>query len=118
MATTIQQYALYNEIVATGDTYTQADYVGQTNATAPLQGNNQQCLFIKGASAGVSVKLEVAYHPTSANQLVPPVDADFIAYGTYTTDTVLAIPSINGLWYRFHIINSGAASPITCFLGN
>lgn len=114
----INQYALYNQNMAAGDTYTAPSYIGQSNVQAPLQGYNQLCLFVKGATSTLKAVLQVAYVPCNIQQQPAPTDADFIDYATYAADTVAAIPTLNGLWYRFHIINTGATAAITCHLGN
>lgn len=104
------------EIVANGDTVVSfMHYIGSTNAPVPLITIPTVATFVKGAAVDVTVTLEVAAIPTLTDQSIQPVDADFIVAKTYNADAICTVPSLNGMWIRFRVVNSsGGNATITC----
>lgn len=107
----------YNQSIAVGTTNSVKHFMGSTNGPTPLIANPSLAIFVKGATDDVSVILQAAVVPTPTDQIVTLVDADFIDVKTYAADTVDNIPSLNGMWVRFQVVNSsGSAAPVTCLL--
>lgn len=107
----------YNSDIAIGTNTSFEHFIGDSNSAQSLIANPTQCLFIKGATATLTVKLQAAAPPTPKNQQVVIDPNDWMDIGTYTADTYTTFPSLNGLWVRFQVINSGSGpAPITISL--
>lgn len=112
----------YKESVPAGQSATSfAYYIGGNNADVPaLITNPAMNVAVVGATSTAIVTLQVAVIPTDANQSTPPVDADYFNMTqsdgtaiTYTKNTIQSFNSLNGLWVRFHIDNTGSSSTAT-----
>jgi|GEM_PF-5856767 hypothetical protein len=107
-------FPYYNTEIPVGTQYSWKKFIGGNNTAAPLTGIPTQCLFIKGATATLQVTLQTAAVLTPVDQQVTILDTDWIDKTTYTADTVTDIPTLNGLWVRFKVINSGGSpAPLT-----
>lgn len=107
-------FPFYNTEIDVGTTYSFKKFMGGSNTATPLIANPTQSLFIKGATSTLQVTLQLAAVPTPIDQSVTPLSTDWIDKATYTADTVTTFASLNGLWVRFRVINSGGApAPIT-----
>lgn len=110
------------ESVSVGQTATSfARYIGGSNMDVPpLMTNPIQNITVVGATATATVILQVAVVPTDAQQSTPPQNSDYFPYtdttGTainFTKNTILPVLSLNGLWVRFFIDNTGGSSTAT-----
>lgn len=107
----------YNTSIAAGATvYSSQIYQGESNVSMPTVGQPAICIFTQGASDGLTVVLQAAATPNGARQ--PPLNTDWVDVLTLTSDEITNNLSLNGLWLRFAVTNSGAtAAPITISLG-
>ena len=105
---------VYKQSVANAATFTSAPvFLGAVNGASALLGNPAWSLFVSGASATLSVALQVAYCPTPPDQSQQPANGDYIPVETaYVANTIKSFDSLSGLWARFVVINSGT-SPAT-----
>lgn len=101
---------VYNKVINAGATFTsEPTYLTDSGGV----------YFVNGATATMTVQLEVAYVPTSLNQNVVINPNDWIAYSTaITSNNVSNTINLNNLWARLTITNSGGSNAtITAFLG-
>ena len=102
----------YIDTAPDGISYSNMKYVGNNNSTAPLMTTSQLSLFIKGATADVTVTLLAAFTGEVVDQSNPPVIEDFIPVtdAVFNDDTVTSFQSLNGLWVMFEINNATSAA--------
>lgn len=115
---------LKEEIVLAGADFTSEKFLIGSNHASVVNGSNiptinvpTQNVAVHGATSDATVTLQVALLKTdSNNQFIDPLDADFFTMNdpagnpvVFTSNKVVTLPSLNGLWVRFFVDNTGGS---------